>query len=1170
FLYARFALAVFHHAKDFAAKPFSKVFGARSAQTAGQVPGTYWTTLQSRWVIEALQASRSASSHGSPMAVDSVGDSLEEGTDHDGEELVELRPRTSQGEEPEDRQQRRAASSPADQLEGSTAYESEQMIDPHLAGSQEERKDEQRQRVEVRPLPAIPEVAGKENAEHMAHQTTANPYGPPNGYVYDAPFSDAPFSVAAAAPTPTSEPDPDTPYAYDSLSPGDQTNMPDDGSSDKWRSASRRISVEDLFAAADQAGGLMGQSGPRPVVAVAAGAITPPTLPPTLPPSANPAASAAGCRISVDDRLGAANKAGGFLGTSSPPPGAVAAAITSFPTPPPPTSPTSAAPPSSRRLSVEDLFAAADTVGGFLGLSGPSPAVAVGSAGLLPRPAPLLLPLLPLLLSLLSLAGPLFGPKLPWPAPLPASRLPLLSPLLPLSPRSAPRRRCRRPRFLVLSDPARDDEEPDDDEPEYDGDVAAEANRSKGSKAGEGRKEDEEGGGAGDSDGPRSAPDDVDGQIGRRPPPQRARRPDRANRQRGRAPVPAAQLPDDVDDRIGAVEYQLLGRCVRTVSFLQVKVYVVGLYLATEDVRRLQQALVRQLHHPIGTTLPPAERETLRARLLERQMSATSTNHLQSVDNIVLDAFRRWMLKPVPRSTFPRTSPSTAVSRSMCREHFLTPARSSSRPRRAALERNHEQGRLRFGWPTTDEPQGCLENDGSGGWMRAETASAWCNDRRPVAEAWVRRGAAVKDGKADVETPVIRHGRTVTDGDHLCLERFDEAHARNQIMPFTLPDFGDDIALWTQIFGQPLPDPFLIEAVGDILPDRCRYKVSVGRAQPETMVFFRLAYSESTPLKLVKALADVATLVLGHLVPKHERTGDVRAQDGRAWEYLITEYVDQSVTMEDVWPDLQPSDRERLMSEVQTAVISLRSISRDDVRVQDLLPDLPIQGMGGGTEYGQRFRQDVPSLLHGLLVSQFPHVQPKHVSVMTDETSGEITVRADNLPTPSETRLTNQDCRVLLDRYVHFGHMDMEPRNILLRATNAKAGYQLAAIIDWEMAGFYPDGLEEMHKTTGFGACSIVWDWYDAYMNSCASPASRDPSVVKLMEAVCLIRISTELDFSGISKHLWVAYREKLEIEYDPMQMRMVRRQGASSSTSYSRAWHEEWESQSLEQYLSK
>ncbi|KAI9827678.1 MAG: Altered inheritance of mitochondria protein 18 mitochondrial [Phylliscum demangeonii] len=85
------------------------------------------------------------------------------------------------------------------------------------------------------------------------------------------------------------------------------------------------------------------------------------------------------------------------------------------------------------------------------------------------------------------------------------------------------------------------------------------------------------------------------------------------------------QLPDDDDDdddddTAGAVEYQLLGVGVRTVSFLQIKVYVVGLYVATEDVDRLRQALLWHLDHPVDPTLP-AGYETVQVRLLLPQAS---------------------------------------------------------------------------------------------------------------------------------------------------------------------------------------------------------------------------------------------------------------------------------------------------------------------------------------------------------------------------------------------------------------------------------------------------------------------------------------------------------------------------------------------------------------------
>jgi hypothetical protein len=89
-----------------------------------------------------------------------------------------------------------------------------------------------------------------------------------------------------------------------------------------------------------------------------------------------------------------------------------------------------------------------------------------------------------------------------------------------------------------------------------------------------------------------------------------------------------------------------------------------------------------------------------------------------------------------------------------------------------------------------------------------------------------------------------------------------------------------------------------------------------------------------------------------------------------------------------------------------------------------------------------------------------------------------------------------------------------------------------------------------------------MWDWYDAYMDFCAIQPFRSAAVVRLMQAVYLISISTEQQFKGISKRFWDAYREKLELEYDPKQMRMVRRAGASSITDYSTDLFKEWETE--------
>lgn len=94
-------------------------------------------------------------------------------------------------------------------------------------------------------------------------------------------------------------------------------------------------------------------------------------------------------------------------------------------------------------------------------------------------------------------------------------------------------------------------------------------------------------------------------------------------------------------DRRGStktVEYQLIGLGVRTVSFLQVKVYVVGLYVAKDDLGVLQQALIRKLD-PVATTLIPSEQDQLRTLLLDPERG----------EEIWSDVLRRTPLRTVMR-----------------------------------------------------------------------------------------------------------------------------------------------------------------------------------------------------------------------------------------------------------------------------------------------------------------------------------------------------------------------------------------------------------------------------------------------------------------------------------------------------------------------------------------
>ncbi|CAM1502678.1 Fc.00g074540.m01.CDS01 [Cosmosporella sp. VM-42] len=82
--------------------------------------------------------------------------------------------------------------------------------------------------------------------------------------------------------------------------------------------------------------------------------------------------------------------------------------------------------------------------------------------------------------------------------------------------------------------------------------------------------------------------------------------------------VPSAQqsaspIAASISDKQGT-EFTLVGLGTRTVTFIGIEVYVVGFYVATQDIAKLQHYLVKKINS-LATTLIPSEKETLRKQL---------------------------------------------------------------------------------------------------------------------------------------------------------------------------------------------------------------------------------------------------------------------------------------------------------------------------------------------------------------------------------------------------------------------------------------------------------------------------------------------------------------------------------------------------------------------------
>lgn len=99
-----------------------------------------------------------------------------------------------------------------------------------------------------------------------------------------------------------------------------------------------------------------------------------------------------------------------------------------------------------------------------------------------------------------------------------------------------------------------------------------------------------------------------------------------------------SENPEEI--KVGGLEYQLVGLGIRTVSFLNIQVYVLGFYVATDDIATLQAALIKKID-PVATTLVAGEKQELKKRLLDPVQGekiwneVLKDNHFKSIFRIV-------------------------------------------------------------------------------------------------------------------------------------------------------------------------------------------------------------------------------------------------------------------------------------------------------------------------------------------------------------------------------------------------------------------------------------------------------------------------------------------------------------------------------------------------------
>ncbi|KAL7948848.1 kinase-like domain-containing protein [Trichoderma barbatum] len=276
------------------------------------------------------------------------------------------------------------------------------------------------------------------------------------------------------------------------------------------------------------------------------------------------------------------------------------------------------------------------------------------------------------------------------------------------------------------------------------------------------------------------------------------------------------------------------------------------------------------------------------------------------------------------------------------------------------------------------------------------------------------------------------------------------------------------------------PDDTLLEHIFTTKPtstytylsnsEKCVFRANFDNnpVEPPRVVRVGIIDENPVPIAVINAMQEIAADCIPDLVPKPLQAGHAVDGQGRRLEFLIMEFGGE-YTLAKVWDRLYPDEQSSIVNELIEALRKLHSVRISDDVVQRALrralgekqKELDGAVMGGGVG---GFLQNGHELLDNYLrVREFERPFCWIKPMPTEALDPEGRLIESVLEGGESTIVIGQDLKQWPSEAV-FCHNDINPSNVLVdivRGPNyEEERYKLSAIIDWEMAGFYPPSYE--------------------------------------------------------------------------------------------------------------
>lgn len=287
-------------------------------------------------------------------------------------------------------------------------------------------------------------------------------------------------------------------------------------------------------------------------------------------------------------------------------------------------------------------------------------------------------------------------------------------------------------------------------------------------------------------------------------------------------------------------------------------------------------------------------------------------------------------------------------------------------------------------------------------------------------------------------------------------------------------------------------------------------------------------------------MQQVAADAIHDLVPHTFHTGVAENEKGKQLQFCVMDFVERD-TLQDAWDQMSNVSRRSVVGALVEALRKLHSVRITDERVQTLMgralngseKDAFHKAVMGGPSTG--FLEDGPALL-AATSNKFALKKPScNVTTATD--TGDVIIESHYTDLGSATIEKSA-----MEKWAHEAvlcHNDLTPRNIIVKPRNSADGaseYQLAAIIDWELAGFYPASYELGLQDTYLSGANRLVSFYlllKEQMEELVPATRRQASLLRAMGILFESRQKRLLEGSNIPAHIPQRFIQGLRLRRD-------------------------------------